>query len=370
MISAMRLIALVAGLTVIAATAHVNVSNAGGYGAPGAVLTLAIALGVAVAAMAIGEAWSARRIVLAVWMMVAIVAGETFAFLATGERLVVGREAQQAPLREIEDQHDAAARRVSAALAALSAAPATSQRLEAALTAKAVADAAVASKAAEKSCAVNCRSLLQAQVDAAIAEVAAARSQIDAQRVSADRELAAARQALTGIKAPTSPTPLADRVGVAAWALDLFAAALGSLAANELGCGLIAFAAHRRREDPVVKAEGPVRLAEPLPAIAAPTARDHVARFLRATIAPSVAGEVSLRQLQKTYMDWCADEKLAPLRAGEFGRELRDLVDALGLECVAGADDVQLRGATVRSDREHAPKGRALGRMVTVGARA
>jgi hypothetical protein len=167
MIAAMRLIAFLAGLTVIAATAHVNVTNAGGYGAPGAVLTLAIALGVAVAAMAIGEAWSARRFVLAVWMMVAIIAGETFAFLATGERLVVGREAQQVPLRDAAEAHDKADRRVAAALQALSALPATSPRLEAALIAKTAADAAVPSKAAEKGCAVNCRSLLQAQVDAA-----------------------------------------------------------------------------------------------------------------------------------------------------------------------------------------------------------
>jgi hypothetical protein len=74
------------------------------------------------------------------------------------------------------------------------------------------------------------------------------------------------------------------------------------------------------------------------------------------------AGEISLRQLQGVYAGWCAKEELAPLRAGEFGREL---VDALGLECKPGVDDVVLRGATVR---ELATKHKALGRMVTIGA--
>ena len=79
---------------------------------------------------------------------------------------------------------------------------------------------------------------------------------------------------------------------------------------------------------------------EPVPAIAAPTGRDHVAAFLRSTIAPSAAGEISLRQLQGRYLAWCVAEEVTPLRAAELGRELRDVIDALGLACQPGADDV------------------------------
>lgn len=51
---------------------------------------------------------------------------------------------------------------------------------------------------------------------------------------NANAELTAARAALWQIKAPASPSPLADRLGVPACALDLVATALGSIAANGL----------------------------------------------------------------------------------------------------------------------------------------
>ena len=138
--------------------------------------------------------------------------------------------------------------------------PTTSARLEAALSAKAVADAAVVEKSAEHGCAANCRALLQAQVDAAAAEVAGARQELAAKHAAAENELVEARTALAEAKEPPSATPLADRLGLPAWILDLLTAGLGSMAANGLGCGLIAFAAHGRRDANPAVNEAAVRV--------------------------------------------------------------------------------------------------------------
>jgi len=66
-------------------------------------------------------------------------------------------------------------------------------------------------------------------------------------RTAAEREIAEASAAIARHKTPESATPLADRIGIAALALDLVAAALGSIAANGLAYGLLIFAAHPRK---------------------------------------------------------------------------------------------------------------------------
>jgi ABC-type glucose/galactose transport system permease subunit len=68
---------MVAGALLLAAVAHVNVIAAGGYGTPQSWVTLAIAFGVACAAIRSGTAWSAGRRQLAVAIVVSIVAGES-----------------------------------------------------------------------------------------------------------------------------------------------------------------------------------------------------------------------------------------------------------------------------------------------------
>jgi hypothetical protein len=202
-------------------------------------------------ALAIGSAWAAERKGVARWLVIAILASEAFGFLSTAERLVVGREATQAPLRVAQEAFSDARQRVSDAAAALAALSTTSPRLDAGTAAKVAADAAVVAKSAERGCLTNCRALLQAQVDAASAEVEQARDEILLLRQGAEGTLAAARKAWGTMQAPASATPLADRLGVPAWLLDLLTAALGSIAANGLAVGLIAFAAHHRRSQEI-----------------------------------------------------------------------------------------------------------------------
>jgi hypothetical protein len=245
--TALRVSAFVVGIALLGATAHVTIHHTGGYGSAHAALTLAIAAGVGVGALCIGAAWAAQRIGLATWLVLAICAGEAFGFLSTAERLVVAREALQAPLRVAQEAFTRARARVAEATQALAALPGTSPRLDAALAAKTAADAAAVAKSAERGCAENCRRLLQAQVDASALEVDAARAEVDAIRKRFQGDLVDAHVGLTRLQVPISATPLADRLGLPAWFLDLLTAGLGSIAANGLACGLIAFAAHDQR---------------------------------------------------------------------------------------------------------------------------
>jgi len=166
-----RAFAIICGLLILAAVAHATIIATGGYWTPQSYLTLAIAGGVGLGGILSGMAWSARRRALAVWLVVVIAAGEAFGLLSTAERLIVSREAAQAPLRQVEQRRAKATERVTAAQGALDALPTTSSRLEAALAAKAAADQAAIDKSAERGCRENCRALLQAQVDAAATEI-------------------------------------------------------------------------------------------------------------------------------------------------------------------------------------------------------
>src|SRR5262245_45802479 len=240
-----RTLAIICGLLILAAVAHATIVAMGGYWTPQSYVTIAVAAGVGMASILSGMAWSAGRRSLAVWLVVVIAAGEAFGFISTAERLIVSREAAQAPLRAAEQDRTNAVERVRNTHNALDRLPTTSPRLEAALATKASADQAAIDKSAERGCRENCRALLQAQVDAAAAETEQARAELGNGRTVAEGELTAARKALAALTAPPSPTPLADRLGMPAWLLDLVHSALGSLAANGLACGLLVFGAHR-----------------------------------------------------------------------------------------------------------------------------
>jgi hypothetical protein len=362
-----RILAMLGGAVLLSAVAHVTVISTGGYFTPHSYLTLAIAAGAGLGSIFSGMAWSAKRHTLAVCFVIAILSGEVFGFIQTAERLITSREALQAPLRGIQEGHGKAARRVEVAVAAVAAVPTTSKRLADAITAKASADAAAVAKSSERGCRENCRQLLQAQVDAARLEVEAARAELTAHKAAAEAELEAARAELGLVKAPQSPTPLADRLGAPAWVIDLVTSALGSIAANGLACCLLIFGAHhsaRLHNDPDtpnpknaaavvrdVPMQDMTRLdAAPLAITAQPVdRREHVAQFLRSTLQPDPSGAASLRQLHTRYPDWCRRQAADLLPPAELGRHLRSIVDAIGLECEPAEHDVVIKGAVIRA---------------------
>jgi hypothetical protein len=241
-----RSLALTAGLALVGAAAHVNILACGGYAQPTAVITLALAIGVAVGSVAIGNAAQNKRRTLAVFIALGLLCGEGYALIATGERTISARDASVAPITAAVEVRKLAEARVASAELGLAGVAATSPRLEAAIAAKAAAETRAMDDASKKSCAANCRALLEAATATAAREVDAARAEITGFRSNAELRLTEARAAVAALPARRSASPLADRLGVAAWALDLLAAGLLSIGVNGLGAALIALSAHGR----------------------------------------------------------------------------------------------------------------------------
>ncbi len=240
----LRALAITSGIVLIAAAAYASLAHAdAGLTSPYGVITLAVAGGLIAGALCIRAACAAGRHAAALAIAMGMLSGELYSLILTGERVVATREMAQVSLREAKERRQDVARRVGEAEATLASAH-SSSRLERALTAKTAADLAVIDKSAERGCASNCRTLLQAQVDAAQREVDAAQAERDTAVERATKAVEAARAELAGIRMAPDQSPLAARLGLSASALDLAAAGLASLAINGLGAALLAFGAH------------------------------------------------------------------------------------------------------------------------------
>jgi hypothetical protein len=146
-------------------------------------------------------------------------------------------------------------------------------------------------------------------------------------------ELQAAQAALSTIKPPPSATPLADRLGLPPWLLDLLHSAFGSVAANGLAFLLIAYGAHRAR--PVIEIVEPAGEAEPtpqeprrpprkamkrLPSVA----KDHATRFGMSRLCPG-DGPTALSCIRLAYRDWAAAEEGGPRPDAEIAPALAEM---------------------------------------------
>jgi hypothetical protein len=345
----LKAIAIVTGAIILAAVTHVNIDAGVGYGSPQSYLMLAVTAGIGVSAFVFGRAWNSNRRWLAAGLVLAWVAGELFNLTATAERIVADREASQAPVRDRQHARAAAAKRVADAKAAYGKAKAgTSGRLEKAEAAKKAADEAVIAKASEKGCVANCTKLLQKAVDDAAAEVAAARAELTEAANKAEGELRAAEAALAAIKLPPSATPLADRLGLAPWIIDLFHSALGSVAANGLAFLLIAFGAHRPApvieivEPPAEPAQSPrePRRAAPRKATVKrlrSAAKDHATRFGLARL-DAGDGATELSRIRRAYMEWADAEVGGPLPDTEIAPALAQMFAKAGVGIATNED--------------------------------
>ena len=115
--TAARVVAILAGLALLAASAHVTVLKSGGYQDDGNFLVLAIAGGVGIGSMVLGVALSEGRRWIALATGLALLAGEAFALIQSGERIIAAREAAQVPHRQALERHQKAKERLAAALA-------------------------------------------------------------------------------------------------------------------------------------------------------------------------------------------------------------------------------------------------------------
>ena len=97
------------------------------------------------------------------------------------------------------------------------------------------------------------------------------------------------------------------------------------MAANGLACGLIAFAAHHRRYDPVEIAEIVVEPA----LIVHPT--EHAARFAVEALQPAKGKRLDLMAVHVAYRAWCARKGTQPLSANQIGTALAQLFNEAGI---------------------------------------
>jgi len=329
--SFIRALAFLVGTGILAAVAHVTILSTGGYAQPAAAMVIALACGVAVGAVAIGQALTHGR--RAGLLALALLAGEGFGLLRTADMLVTTSEARQAPVRDAIARREAAEARLAAAGASDAVRRAEQAKVE--INTKAMATSA------EKTCGANCRLVLDAQVSAAARAVETARTGTEA-------EIAAARAELGRTPMPASASPVADRLGLPSWALDLILAALGSVGCNGLAACLLAFAAHGPRLGPAIEAPnlGPVTVtAEPenlaapgprlgrsvleLPAVEV-TERGDIDAFMLERVQATRGGRISWARLFTEYVAWCRTSGAEPVSASAFGQRMDELRDELG----------------------------------------
>jgi hypothetical protein len=342
-----RAIAITVGALILAAVAHVTIQSTGGYGSAHSWVTIGVAAGVAAGSVFSGMAWSDGRHALAILLVLAIGSGEAYGFIATAERLIVAREASQAPLRQLAEDRTRVQGTLIAATAALEGFPTSTPRLDRALIDKAATDAAVVAKSAERGCVENCRRLLQAQADAAEQEVTRAREDMDRQKRDAQTRVTNAKAAMDALKPAASATPLADRLGWPAWLLDLLQSALGSIAANGLACFLMVFGAHRpRKHNERTEVQEPTRSEievqaprEPKPSIAASSRtrkrKDNVREtddpllqakaFAVARLAPHDDASANIKDVLRAYATWCRSGNVKQLPAEAMASALDTL---------------------------------------------
>jgi len=308
MLFALRVIATVTGVGILIAATLATI-EAGGLHGSHALLIIALAAGVAAGAVVIGRA----RWPFAIVVGAAMLAGEGYGLLTTAERVIQQREASAAAVHATNDARgDARARLLRAEQAA------------AAFEVKA------AETVATRGCAQNCRQLLEQQRADLLAEVKEARS------------------ALGGAPAAKSATPLADRLGLAPWLLDIIAASLLSIGANGLAAALIAWGCHASRQPDVVEVEAhpqelaavPLSIEERPLALPAPD-DGEVAQFLDQATRAAAGVATPVGQLYSAYEAWCRRNGLQPATLTRFGYRLS--------EC--GARKVKINGRVVVQGR-------------------
>jgi hypothetical protein len=278
--------------------------------------------------MAAGTAAGAVVVAMTSWRVgvavgLAVLCGESFGMLATAERIIAHREAASI---------EAAANTPAGKLAL--------ERLNDAREAMKRHDKQAAEAIARKDCGKECRGLLDRTRNTLSDEVEAAR-------------LAVERS--TGARS----TPLADRLGVEPWHLDLAMAGLLSIGANGLACVLIAWGAHgRRRAEP----ERPTQTAPPVVTDSPPvtdagqpvvvplkrraTGKD-AARFALAQIKPG-DGAVPLKAVADAYWAWCDGEGLTKPDMATTVAQIMALFGKAGVQTEMTAErEVVARGVTL-----------------------
>jgi hypothetical protein len=196
--------------------------------------------------------------------------------------------------------------------------------------------------------------MLEQQVTAAGAAVNAARERIVAATVKANGEVNEARVALDVLPADVSGAPFADRIGVAPWVFDIITAVLGSIGANGLAAGLLAFGSHRApstvqritttAEIPPPRARSKRGASRSTDLALQISPRQHAAQFGVNCFRPDPRAETQIIRMHPRYQRWCEENGFAQFPPDTIARELRTLFDKVGLPIEERGEDLVVRG--------------------------
>jgi len=328
----LKVFCFMVGAGLLVATCHANIVLGPGYGSSQSFIFIGIAAGLAVGAIGVGAAWSEARYLLAVLMAVALFAGEIFALGMTAERVIVSREAKQAPLRAAEAERETLTSKI-AAISILQ----TTPRLEAALTTQRTAQAKAAEDASKRYCRKNCVGAHKTAVEAAAREVSAARVELAQKQERASEAIRERRKQLSDLPAPMKHSPLADRLQVEPWKLDLAFAGLGSLAANGLGALLLCFAAHAPGNRPRKVKLATHRIDA---AIAG-----QVNEWAGAAVRPDGRCVFRLAAAHEGYLDWCERRGRPAGDVEAFAAVFAQFIDQASLPVRDAGGEPTIRGA-------------------------
>jgi hypothetical protein len=89
---AVRALAGLVGFAILSCVVHAGIAASGGYGTTAAPLMIGLGAGLAAGALAVGVAWEEGRRRLGMCLVAALVAGEAWALLQTGERTIAHRD--------------------------------------------------------------------------------------------------------------------------------------------------------------------------------------------------------------------------------------------------------------------------------------
>ena len=210
---------------------------------------------------------------------------------------------------------------------------------------------AIREQSALPGCRENCKQLLLAQATDARRELNTAQAEMAKMlqdlRQKTDAELASAKQVLATSPMPSSATPLADRLGVRAWLLDILAATLLSIGVNGLGGALIALAAHGRARLPSHDLLQRGRSGTANDNV--PLAPGRVSSFVGQRLERVESGRIEVGDLYKSYVAWCRSSGLQPFGMSEFGDQLKDAIDTVGIRTRAHKDKIFLVGVELRA---------------------
>jgi hypothetical protein len=328
--TALRIAAGIVGLAILATVASAVILATGGYGwDTNAPMTIALAAAVAVGSPVARQFFVTGDRGLGWLIVLALVCGEAYGFVATASWHMTHLDALQAPAREALAKHNEAQARVDAL--------ARDDRVQRAEHDAKAAREDATTKSIAPGCGTSCKATLAKAVDDATAAISEARS-------SLELEQRQARAALDKAPLPGQIDPLAAALGVPVWEKGLTEAGLRSVALTILAACLLTYACHPRSSpQPTPTASKP----KPIANNAKPVG--SVSKWMLVATEAQATAKAEWGAMLAAYRQWCKANGFDPVTASKFADSLNVICEQTGIETKAAGKRIYCLGLTLAS---------------------